>query len=135
MSEHNHIILYAEDDPDDYQLVQEAFHSHPDVTIKHVTNGRQVMEFLQSLSSPKDYPCLIILDINMPLMDGREALMKIKQMADFKDIPVIMFTTSSNELDRMFAQKNGAEFVTKPLQFDRVSEIAREFSGRCRNKG
>ena len=67
----------------------------------------------------------------MPLMDGRQALVKIKAHADLKKVPVVMFTTSSSNLDKEFALKWGADFITKPLRYAEVEGLAEEFVRRC----
>ncbi len=64
-------------------------------------------------------------------MDGRQALVRIKGSPDFKKVPVIMFTTSSSSLDKEFALKWGADFITKPLRYAEVEGLAEEFIRRC----
>ncbi|HEY6954638.1 MAG TPA: response regulator, partial [Flavisolibacter sp.] len=76
-------------------------------------------------------PCLIILDINMPGMNGREALIRIRQSEDFKNIPVVLFTTSSSEMDKAFARKWNSEFITKPLVFSELEALAKRFVSLC----
>ena len=77
-------------------------------------------------------PCLIILDINMPVMDGRQALSHIKCTEDYKDIPIVVFTTSNSTLDKSFALKWNADFITKPLQVRDLEALAQDFAKRCR---
>jgi CheY-like chemotaxis protein len=132
-SSHRHTIFYAEDDPDDLQLVLDAFSNYPEVNIIHFKNGLQIVDHLKNMDPSEELPCLIILDINMPVMDGREALFRIKTLPGAKTVPIVMFTTSSNELDKLFAKKNGADFLTKPLRYDLVMNLAEEFSKRCRH--
>jgi CheY-like chemotaxis protein len=64
-------------------------------------------------------------------MNGREALIQIRQSDDFKNIPVVLFTTSSSELDKAFAKKWGAEFITKPLVYSELEELAKRFISLC----
>ena len=126
------IVLYADDDIDDIQLVREAFfHYSKNVELVTVEDGLEALSFLKNLSIDEPAPCLIILDINMPRMDGKEALMKIRQMKRFEDIPSILFTTSSQPRDKEFAEKYKAGFLTKPIDFTQMDFIAATFIEHC----
>lgn len=131
-AKHLHSILYAEDDPDDLFMIRQAFEQFDGTTkLIHAANGFEAMEQLNRAKRNKELPCLIILDINMPGMNGREALIRIRQSEDYKTIPVVLFTTSSSELDKSFAKKWGAEFVTKPLVYSELQELSRRFLSLC----
>ena len=122
-------ILYAEDDLDYLDLVQQAFNAYKNIEIVHAHNGLEALEFLKNADGKM--PCLILLDINMPVMDGKQALEKIKSDDRFNNIPIIMFTTSSSEVDKKFAMEMGADFITKPLNYSEVEDLAHEFAYRC----
>lgn len=113
-----HHILWADDDIDDLMLMREALagidHRHK---IVEATNGREVLDYLNSIENPAYFPCLIILDMNMPVLNGRETLAILKSEEKFNSIPVVIFTTSSSELDRMFCKRFGVEMFTKPDDF------------------
>lgn len=127
-----HIILYAEDDKDDLELVKDAFSQYGDqIEIHHGQDGREALQVLQNLIAKDTAPCLIILDINMPGMDGRQTLIQLKQSEKTRHIPVVMFTTSNSRLDKDFAVKWGADFITKPLKFGEVVSLADDFIRRC----
>ena len=129
---HSHTILYADDDADDIFMVQQAFEKYNDATrLIHASNGFEVITKLNSLRITSTLPCLIILDINMPGMNGKEALIRIKQDGDLQRIPVVLFTTSSSDGDRAFAKKWGAEFITKPLMYAELEELAKSFVSLC----
>lgn len=120
-------ILYAEDDLDDLHLVRESFGKlHQHITIQHASNGLEALQVLQKSKEKAELPALIMLDINMPVMDGRQALIHIKQDQDFKDIPVVIFTTSRSFLDIEFAKKWGAHFMSKPTSFSDAETLAHE---------
>jgi CheY-like chemotaxis protein len=72
--------------------------------IIEVRNGQEVMDYLQNAGQKATYPSLIILDINMPIMDGKETLSRIKQSEEFNDIPLVIFTTSNSELDKLYCR-------------------------------
>jgi CheY-like chemotaxis protein len=129
---HKHTILYAEDDLDDLFMIRQAFEQFDGATqLVHTSNGFEALEQLKKAKAEKSLPCLIILDINMPGMNGREALIRIRQSEDFKDIPVVLFTTSSSDLDKAFAKKWGAEFITKPLVYSELEKLAKRFVSLC----
>ena len=129
---HTHTILYAEDDADDVFMIRQAFEQFDGSTqILHATTGFEALEQLKKAKSEKRLPCLVILDINMPGMNGRETLIRIRQSDDFKTIPVVLFTTSSSEQDKSFAKKWGAEFITKPLVYSELEALAKRFVSLC----
>ncbi len=128
------VILYAEDDDDDYLLVTDAFRQadfKPDM--RRVKDGEELIDYLTRQgqyqrveSSPR--PAVILLDLNMPKKDGREALKEIKSHPDFKRIPVVIITTSRAEEDVFRTYDFGANsFIRKPIHFDKFVEIARTF--------
>ncbi len=126
------IILYADDDIDDLQLVQDAFAQYNDhVEVVTATDGVKALSYIESISAYDPAPCLIILDINMPRMNGKEVLMNIREMDRFKDIPVILFTTSSQPQDKAFAAQNKAGFITKPLDIRQMEIITDQFINHC----
>jgi CheY-like chemotaxis protein len=125
-------VLYADDDPDDLMLVKEAFTRYSDnVEVVTATDGEQAVSYLSSLDHFEPAPCLIILDINMPRLDGKEALKRIRTLQRFNDIPVVLFTTSSYTVDREFARQHKAGFITKPLDVRQIESIADQFVQHC----
>ncbi len=124
-------ILYAEDDLDDLFFVKEAFQKHNHITFLHAHNGLEALKILDTLQKEDHFPCLIILDINMPIMDGWKTLDRIKAQNKLKHIPVVLFSTSSSSKDRIYADSCGAELITKPLKFDDLEAIAQQFIEKC----
>ena len=116
-------ILIAEDDADDRLLMQTALNEARSLEkIKFVENGIELLNYLDNLkevNGDANYPKFILLDLNMPKMDGREALQIIKSHARFKKIPVIVFSTTKNELEVKRCYDLGANtYVVKPVSFD-----------------
>jgi CheY-like chemotaxis protein len=129
---HKHTILYAEDDADDLFMVQQALEKFDDtIELKHSINGFDAIRQLSELHHANALPCLAILDINMPGMDGKETLIRIRQTEAFNNLKVVLFTTSSGDGDRAFAKKWGAEFITKPLVYSELEALARTFLSFC----
>lgn len=111
-------ILMIEDDPADADLVREAFRdfkSEPRLTV--IADGQKALDYLRDPA--KREPDLILLDLNIPKMDGRQVLKTLKADPTLKRIPVIVLTTSAAETDVLQSYLNGANcFLTKPLGLD-----------------
>ncbi len=106
-------ILLVEDDPDDIELLEAAFKG--DHIIYHLDTIMQGDAVLPHLTTLQRLPDVIVLDLNLPRMHGREVLQLLKVSASFQDIPVAILTTSSSITDREFCKQAGAEvFLTKP---------------------
>jgi len=126
------VVLYADDDVDDIQLIRDAFSPYSNkVELICVSDGLEAISFLKNIPHTAPSPCLIILDINMPRMDGKEALAKIRQMKRFENAPAILFTTSSQPIDKAFATKYNAGFFTKPMDYNQVDIVVSTFIEHC----
>ena len=109
-------ILYAEDDYDDFESVKEALDQlSKNYSLHHAKDGREAVEYLKN--NPDDLPDLVVLDLNMPVMDGKEVLQWIKNEDSLKQIPVMVFTTSSREDDVKLCQKYFCSFFRKPTLY------------------
>jgi CheY-like chemotaxis protein len=116
-------VLMADDDAEDCWLANEAFaESGKKVAFICVQDGLELMDYLAKQiaeDGSRGLPDLILLDLNMPRKDGREALIEIKADASLRHIPIVVLTTSEAEKDIAFTMKAGAEsFITKPATFD-----------------
>ena len=136
MSEHNLQlrrsipILMAEDDEDDRLLAQDAFDesclANP---LFFVNDGEELLDYLYHrgryvAAEQFPLPGLILLDLNMPKKDGREALQEIKADASLKHIPIIVLTTSHEEEDVLRSYSLGvSSFITKPVTFEQLVEV------------
>ena len=127
-------FLIAEDDPDDRLLIHEAFQeSLVSNSIYFVEDGVQLLDYLRRQDKYVDptvspTPDLILLDLNMPRKDGREALAEIKSDTRLRYIPVVVLTTSKAEEDIMRSYDIGAaSYITKPVTFDGLVEAIRGF--------
>jgi len=104
-------VFLIDDDSDDREIFEEALLSL-DINIKY-EDAKNGAEACEKLNSNTFKPDLIFLDLNMPIMDGRQFMKHIKKDHNLNNIPVIIYTTSSNEVDKNFAFQNNAMFMTK----------------------
>jgi CheY-like chemotaxis protein len=122
-------ILLVDDDEDDRYLTREAFHQHyPASRISFAEDGEDLLDFLKYqgryTGAAHTLPELILLDLNMPRKDGREALREIKASEHLRHIPIVVLTTSDAKEDIETSYFNGANsFITKPPTFQRLSEV------------
>ena len=126
------IILMADDDADDRMLTKDALlESRVLNDLRFVEDGEELLDYLKGRGAHADReksprPGLILLDLNMPKKDGREALKEIKADPELRRIPVVVMTTSKAEEDVYRSYDLGASsFITKPVTFDRLVELMR----------
>lgn len=124
-------IVYAEDDLDDLFILQQAFRKHAHIEVAHAPDGKKVLQILEKMAHEKSLPCLVVHDINMPVMNGREALQAIRSLHDLRKLPVILFSTSSSVTDKQFAEAYNALLITKPVDFSDLEVIVEKFVERC----
>lgn len=120
-------VLYADDDVDDKDWVSDACRAiDSGLNVVFVENGRQVFDYLNKDEGPV-LPALIVLDLNMPELDGRQTLQKLKAHPQYQHIPVAIVTTSTNQIDREVCQRLGASvYLTKPDTHQEWQNIIRE---------
>ena len=122
-------ILLVEDDPAHADLVMRSFENHPLAErIVHLTDGEQALDYLfrrNAYADPEKSPCphMVLLDLNLPRIDGLNVLAEIKSSETLRSIPVVILTTSRKEQDVDQAYKLHANsFMVKPFDFDRLAE-------------
>lgn len=127
------VILMADDDPDDRLMAREALEeSHLNNELHLVEDGEELLDYLNRKgkyknpeSSPR--PGIILLDLNMPKKDGRQALKEIKENEELRKIPVIVLTTSKAEEDILRTYDLGANsFITKPVTFEGLVDVIKK---------
>jgi CheY-like chemotaxis protein len=127
------IILMAEDDVDDRLLARDALNeSGSEGDLRFVDNGEELLDYLLGrgkFNADTPRPRLILLDLNMPLKDGRQALREIKSNALLRQIPVVVLTTSHADTDIDLIYHLGANsFITKPVRYEALVEVMRILS-------
>ena len=125
-------ILVADDDADDRMLIEDAFEeSLLQNPVDFVEDGEQLLAYLRREGdyahlAGQPFPGVILLDLNMPRMDGRTALAKMKEDETLRRIPVIILTTSKAEEDILRTYGLGvSSFITKPVTFDRLVDVVK----------
>lgn len=122
-------ILLADDDLEDRLIISDSFKEigQPECVV-FVENGEEVLQYLNKLEDKVHLPALIVLDLNMPKMNGTETLRALKRHEMFNSIRVIIFSTSINEREKKECMELGAiSYVTKPLKYQESIAIAHQF--------
>jgi two-component system, chemotaxis family, response regulator Rcp1 len=124
-------ILLVEDNEHDVVLTRESFQREKFlVNISHVDNGEECMDFLRKLGKYRDCktPDLILLDLNLPVMDGREVLTEIHADDSLRHIPVVVLTTSATEADILEMYQLGCcSYIVKPVDFEQFQKVIGKF--------
>jgi chemotaxis family two-component system response regulator Rcp1 len=125
-------VLLVEDSPGDVRLTQEAFReANPAIHLHVTTDGVEAMAFLtrQGIHARAPRPDLILLDLNLPKMDGREVLAHIKDDPGLKTIPTVILTTSDAEADIVKSYQLQANcYLSKPVQLDAFESLVRSIN-------
>jgi len=126
-------ILYVDDDVDDFNMVKDAFFLYNNqITLIHKFNGQEAIDYLSELpAKDKPFPNLIVLDINMPFLNGKETLVQIRKNIAFPDLPVILLSTLASPLDYKLAEKWGAQILTKPAFNEELKVLAAKLAQQC----
>jgi DNA-binding response OmpR family regulator len=128
-------ILLVDDDHDDRSLYQEIIQEiNPSITCEVAGDG---VEAIAKLSSAPVKPDLILLDINMPRMDGRDCLKIIRETTKFSDVPVLVVSTSISKKDQVFFASYGAPWMEKPNEYEelvrQLKNVIESFKKMLRN--
>ena len=114
-------ILYIDDDQDDLMIFGDAIGNlYPGTTVLTAQSGEEGIALLRHMEqNAQPFPALVVLDMNMPKMDGRQTMQAIK--SNWEDLPVVIFTTSSNQEDIEFCKSFGTECITKPMNYKHLN--------------
>src|SRR6476620_2310288 len=125
----NRKLLLAEDDADDREIFNEIFRDMDgEAELRMVENGMEIIRTLESIADSADFPDLIVLDQNMPKMTGKQTLEWLKSNKRYAHIPVIIFSTYSDERLISECTRIGAALViTKPCSFDEYEQMVNDF--------
>ena len=125
------VILLVDDDVDDQELLTEEINRlEPSILVKRFNNGMQVMDYLFKMDAK--IPCLIILDYNMPVVNGLEVLQKLAHMPHLRNVPKIVWSTSNSSLHQNKCLQTGAlKYIVKANDLGGLRKIASEMIEAC----
>ena len=124
-------ILCVDDDPDDCFLLRKSIQQLSDIVVENAYDGEEALKILENQKLSGDLPCLIVMDINMPLMDGIKTIECIKKDNQLKNIPIVVFSTSLKTLDEEYIKMQNIETVSKPLDWSSYKDIAQKLLTYC----
>jgi CheY-like chemotaxis protein len=128
-------ILLVDDDPDDVFILSDAFKTmDPSCEIIEAYDGDAALQLLEELGKRNVVPDLIVLDINMPVLDGRELLKILKTNASYKEVPVVVYTTSSNLFDKLHCEQYQVDLITKPSTLDSIMQAVTIMLQYCKRR-
>jgi CheY-like chemotaxis protein len=129
----NPVILLVDDDIDDIMLLKEALISiNNNCVIEEALDGRKALISLKEARDNDKLPNLVVLDISMPVLDGRELLAILKSEEKLKDLPVVIFSTSSNISDINYCKQFNVDLITKPFELSFLYKIAERLLSYCK---
>lgn len=133
MTDKRKFILYVDDDADDRELLADAIReANPEVELLLAENGLKALEQLTLIKdSTEKLPCLIVLDINMPFLDGKETFDRLKQDSILQQVPVMVFSSSEKPKDKELFNNLGIDFFNKPSNVKHMSEIVNHMISVC----
>jgi CheY-like chemotaxis protein len=129
MTNMKHVII-VDDDIEDHLILQDYFKVvGMENAVKFLHNGQDAIVYLEDLEENEKLPQLIVLDLNMPILNGTQTLLQIKGNQRLKDIPVIILSTSANENEKRKCLSFGAiEYLVKPITYDDGLTMVRRFT-------
>lgn len=126
------IILLVDDDEDDLFMIGQALKSlGPGYEVQQVTNGWEAITRLDEMMVAGCYPCLIVLDLNMPKMDGKYTLIAIQGDEQLKKIPIVILTTSASAVDKQFFENRQVEVIMKPNESKMLYDVTKKLLRHC----
>lgn len=132
----NFKIVMAEDDAEDQAIIRDTLAMlHAEDSIFFAENGVRALEVVENLYTEGLLPCLIVLDLNMPKLSGTQTLEVLKKDYRFKHIPVIIYSTSLNPIEKEKTLSLGAHsYIAKPVSFTENMETVKKFLAFCREE-
>ncbi len=113
-------------------MLQEAIRSiDPNLQIVQAVDGQQGLEKLRLMKASAELPCLTVLDLNMPKIDGKQAFKEIRDGERLWAVPIVILSTSNSAMDRLFFQGKNVEYITKPISFNHLVNLAAKLLSHC----
>ena len=128
------VVFYVDDDEDDIFMVREEFSKYEDIDLVSFGDTCKFLKHIIAARKSQAPPALIMLDINMPILNGKEVLTILRSYKEFNDVPIALYSTSSSLLDVTFAKHLNAQFVTKPLSKASLTKTIEHLVEYCRSR-
>jgi CheY-like chemotaxis protein len=132
MATSNKVILHIDDDADDREMLSIAFHDiNANVQVVEKENGLAGLQYLCDAKVAGKLPCLIVLDVNMPFLDGKQTLAKIREHASLDGLKILVYTSSNSPHDQSYFAERGVELITKPAEVSGINRVAQKMITYC----
>ena len=125
-------IFCIDDDRDDLILLRESIQRLSDIYVERAFDGEHALDILLQKKLSKRLPSLIVTDINMPKMDGNSLLRSLKKDEALRNIPVVVFTTSSKTVNQQYIEDHHIQIITKPTDWASYETIAKKLLSYCK---
>jgi CheY-like chemotaxis protein len=125
--------MLVDDDPEDREVFSDVYLAQfPEEKLYFAENGEKALQLLDNLFEEKAQLCLIVLDLNMPILNGSQTLRKLKEDDRYREIPVVIYSTSVNDIEKEECFRLGAlDYLVKPSTFSDSVEIAKKLRRIC----
>ena len=125
------LVYYVDDDHDDISLISEVFEKYPHLELISFTDSYKFLRHIVDSKPFKRLPSLILIDINMPVINGRELLTMLRSYDQLKETKMVLYTTSNLPADNHFANNQNAGFITKPISYNQLEETIKQLLKGC----
>jgi CheY-like chemotaxis protein len=125
------LVLYVDDDKDDIEIVREAFEPYQNIDLVTFSESYAFLHYLFMDKTSPRIPSLMLIDINMPVLSGKELLTMLRSYEHLKNVMTVLYTTSSFDSDQTFAKRLNARFVTKPVERERLNSTIQQLLRDC----
>ena len=115
------LVLYVDDDKDDIEVVREAFEPYQNIELVTFSESYAFLHYLIKDKTSSRIPSLMLIDINMPVLSGKELLTMLRSYDHLKNVITVLYTTSNFHADQSFAKRLNAKFVTKPVERQKLN--------------
>ena len=125
------VVLYVDDDADDILLVKESLERYPNIELISFTDSHAFLKYIIDSKPFQRLPSLILIDINMPQLNGRELLAMLRSYEQLRKVSIVLYSTSQLNSDNHFAKSLDASFVTKPSSISKLDQLIDEILLGC----
>ena len=125
------LVFYVDDDHDDILLLEDVFKTYAHIELVCFTDSYKFLKYVIDSKPFRIPPSLILIDINMPVINGRELLTMLRSYDQLKETKMVLYTTSNLPADNHFANNQNAGFITKPISYNQLEETIKQLLKGC----